>query len=395
MTGRSKILIVDDRKENLFALKQTLNEVDVDIITATSGQESLKSTLHHDFALIILDVQMPEMDGYELAELLRGKKETQKIPIIFLSAVHTSSFSLFKGYRTGAVDFLTKPVEPQIIVNKVKSFVSLDQQKHELKAAYDKLQTAQSQLIQSSKMSALGEMATGAAHELNQPLQIISISAETIRMRTDKRTLTDKDWEKIELRLDTIQQMVERASGITNHLRNFGTEERKTHYRAVNIRSAIDQSFLLLRAEFHSLAIEIVIQESDSENTSETPLSESSLQVYGNAFQIGQVLGNLLLNARDALKDAPVKKVTIRSFQKDNHAVIEVEDTGKGIDPEDLDKIFNPFFTTKKTGVGIGLGLSVSHTIIQNHQGKLSVSSTEGSGTTFHITIPILTGDKG
>jgi len=137
MTGKSKILIVDDKEANLFGMKQTLKEVDqdglpIEIITAISGNEALKIALHHDFALIILDVQMPVMDGYELAKLLRGKKETQKIPIMFISAVYTTAYSVFKGYKTGAVDFLTKPVDSQIIVNKVKTFVELDQQKKEL-----------------------------------------------------------------------------------------------------------------------------------------------------------------------------------------------------------------------------------------------------------------------
>lgn len=139
MVEKSKILIVDDKQENLFAIKETLKEVDVDIILASSGNEALKNTLHHEFALIILDVQMPEMDGYELAELLRSEKQTRQIPLMFLSAVYSSEYSVMKGFKTGAIDFLTKPINPKILINKVKVFVQLDQQKKELQDSLSKV----------------------------------------------------------------------------------------------------------------------------------------------------------------------------------------------------------------------------------------------------------------
>ena len=133
MLDKSKILIVDDKSENLLALELTILEegqdLPVDIFTVTSGTEALTCTLHHDFALILLDVQMPGMDGYELAELLRVKKKTQQIPIIFISAVFSSQYYIMKGFESGAVDFLTKPINTKILMNKIESFIQLDQQK--------------------------------------------------------------------------------------------------------------------------------------------------------------------------------------------------------------------------------------------------------------------------
>ena len=133
MLDKSKILIVDDKSENLLALELTILEegqdLSVEIFTVTSGTEALTCTLHHDFALILLDVQMPGMDGYELAELLRVKKKTQQIPIIFISAVFSSQYYIMKGFESGAVDFLTKPINSKILMNKIKSFIQLDQQK--------------------------------------------------------------------------------------------------------------------------------------------------------------------------------------------------------------------------------------------------------------------------
>ncbi len=140
MMEKSKILIVDDKPANLLALEKILDSVDVEIVTAPGGNEALMEILDHSFALAILDVQMPEMDGYELAELIRGQKATKELPIIFLSAVYSASHSVFKGYQTGAVDFLTKPIEPEIILNKVNVFVDLDQQKRELERRNELLQ---------------------------------------------------------------------------------------------------------------------------------------------------------------------------------------------------------------------------------------------------------------
>lgn len=145
MTVKSKILIVDDKEENLFSMVQILKGEEqefppVEVFTATSGNEALKIALYHDFALIILDVHMPEMDGFELAKLLRGKKETEKVPIIFLTAEYKTVSAVFKGYETGAVDFLVKPLDPRIIISKVKTFVELDQQKIEIEKQREWLQ---------------------------------------------------------------------------------------------------------------------------------------------------------------------------------------------------------------------------------------------------------------
>lgn len=125
----AKILVVDDREENLFAMEQILQTLGCEIYKAHSGNEAMSFTLRHDFALILLDVNMPEMNGFELAEILRGNKKTKLIPIIFVTATHKEEASVYKGYETGAVDFLFKPVNTDILLSKVKVFIELDLQK--------------------------------------------------------------------------------------------------------------------------------------------------------------------------------------------------------------------------------------------------------------------------
>jgi len=131
MKSRQKILIVDDKPENLYTLDKVLSTTDAEIIQASSGNEALVASLNHDFALAIVDVQMPDMDGYELAELLRSEKKTRHLPIIFLSAVYSDDYHIFRGYEAGGVDFVTKPYNPEILLGKVKVYLQLDRQGHE------------------------------------------------------------------------------------------------------------------------------------------------------------------------------------------------------------------------------------------------------------------------
>jgi len=146
MTYQQQILIADDKPANLFTLKSVLAELNVKIIEANNGNEALIATIDNDFALAILDVQMPDLDGYEVAELLRSEDKTKYLPIIFLSAIYSDDFHVFKGYQSGAVDFLTKPFKPEILLSKVRIFLELDRQKQEVRNANKELEAVNEQL---------------------------------------------------------------------------------------------------------------------------------------------------------------------------------------------------------------------------------------------------------
>ncbi|MBC8439311.1 MAG: response regulator, partial [Deltaproteobacteria bacterium] len=132
MTDRQTILIVDDKEQNLYALEKILENAGADTVRATNGNDALIACLNHEFALAILDVQMPGMDGYELAGLIREDERTKNLPVIFMTAVYSDEYHMFKGYRAGAVDFVTKPYKPEILLTKVRIFLQLDHQRREL-----------------------------------------------------------------------------------------------------------------------------------------------------------------------------------------------------------------------------------------------------------------------
>jgi C4-dicarboxylate-specific signal transduction histidine kinase len=226
------------------------------------------------------------------------------------------------------------------------------------------------QLIQASKMSTLGEMASGVAHELNQPLNVIRMGA-TFLSKMIKKGQKIED-EELKTVTEEIVGQVDRASAIINHMRDFSRIGVKTTKLDVNV--PIRNIFGILGQQFKVRNIEL-----------ELDLDDNLPNIMADSNKLEQVLLNLVVNARHAIeeKDKPGGKVTIKSFSDRGHVAISVSDTGNGISEHILDKIFEPFFTTKKVGVGTGLGLSISYGIVKDYGGTIDVKTEVGVGTTF------------
>lgn len=222
---RINILLVDDRPENLLALETLLESPDRRLVKATSGNEALGCLLDDDFALVLLDVQMPEMDGFEVADLMRGNERTRHIPIIFVTAISKEEQHISRGYAAGAVDYLFKPIDPRILISKVNVFLELYRQKQllrktnqqlqlmveSLKTANQRILEQQRAVIEEERLKLLLEMAGASANELNQPLMSLLGSIELLR-------LVQQDPNKLEEHLQRIETSAERMAGIIRRI---------------------------------------------------------------------------------------------------------------------------------------------------------------------------------
>jgi len=397
-----KILIVDDRPANLYALENVLRDVDVTVIKANNGNEALISTLNHDFSLAILDVQMPEMDGYELAELLRSEEKTRFMPVIFLSAVFSDDFHVFKGYKSGAVDFITKPFNPDILLNKVKVFLELDRKNAELKLQHTKLEELINTLnITNTKLQGEIDERTIAEIKLR----------ESEKMLKELNATKDKFFSIV---AHDLKNPFNTLIGFSNLLLNTGlnlSEEKKTNYLEL-IYKASKRGYSLLenllewsRSQTGRLEIkpqEFVLKQSikecmnlhyssaEKKFVSLTEQIDDTTKVFADVNMFTTVMRNLISNA---IKFTPENgKIDITAIEKETEVQINVSDTGLGVSKESKEKLFRIDVNHSTPGTnqeqGTGLGLILCKEFIEKNKGKIWVESALGEGSIFSFTLP-------
>ncbi|MBF0286984.1 MAG: response regulator [SAR324 cluster bacterium] len=396
MKKQAKILIVDDDQLISEALSEMLRLFGYDCGFILHPKVLFPRLEDEPFDLILLDINLPEIDGVTLLCQIKEHEDFQKIPVIMLTGAKEDEL-VATCLQNGATDFINKPIRTPILKARIATALEAKATKeelevrvkertadlnasrkklvdanHQLEKSYRELQNAQAQLIQSSKLASLGEMATGIAHELNQPLFTIRMSANNLIKADEKDIVTDPLPP-----LKKIIRQVDRASQIINHLRTFGRDSTLTPKKEADLNGIIEDALSMINEQFIKRDI-IIISE----------LSIEPLIIHCQPVQIEQVLINLLTNAKDALATQAIKKIRLRSFFQDQWIIAEVLDTGTGIPSEIKEKIFDPFFTTKDVGVGTGLGLSISYGIIRDHQGKLEVESEPGESTCFRLYFP-------
>jgi two-component system cell cycle response regulator len=236
-----KILLVDDKPANLLALEGQLADPDVDIVKAKGGEEALGLMLEHEFALVLLDVQMPGMDGFEAAQLMKKAERTRHIPIIFVTAISKERKHIFKGYEAGAVDYLFKPLDPDILKSKVSVFLDLHRQKHALKAANQKVLEQQKSVIEEERLKVLLQMAGATCHELNQPLMALLGSIEIMR-------LDEEIPERLSPHIDRIEKAGRRITEIVKKMSTIRQAESKA-YPGGEVIINLDQTTRILYVE--------------------------------------------------------------------------------------------------------------------------------------------------
>lgn len=389
----TRLLIVDDLPENLLALGALVGGAGRQVYQAHSAEEALGLLLAHDFALAILDVQMPGMNGFELAELMRGTERTRHIPIIFVSAGARELDYAFKGYESGAVDFLQKPLDPHAVASKVNVFVDLYRHrkalKHEMdalaesharqEALVQQLQSAQRELERAVRMRE--DFMSMVSHELRTPLN-------TLYLETQVRKLHLSKGHTAAFAPDRLPEMIERDQRqIQNMVRLIDDMLDVTRMRrgALSIEPKPVDLAALARRVVGSLE-----QQAEAAGSALRLDAPQSVQGQWDEFRLEQVLTNLLTNALRYGGGQPVE-VSVGAHD-DGTARLSVRDHGMGIAPEDQARIFEQFERTdasRQCAPGLGLGLFITRQIVQAHGGSISLESAPQRGAVFHVRLPL------
>ncbi|BAB76578.1 response regulator [Anabaena sp. FACHB-709] len=395
----NSVLIVDDIPTNIKVLFDILNQAGFRVSVAKNGLSALAKVQETLPNLILLDVMMPGMDGFETCRHLKANPKTKDIPVIFMTAL-SDTVNKVKGLQIGAVDYITKPIEYEEVLARIN--VHLELRRTQLK------------LAQEEKMSSLGQLVAGIAHEINNPVNFVygnlahaqNYVGDLLNLlklyenHTANPSPEIQEFSKsIELEfikqdlphlLSSMQMGTERVEKIVRSLRLFSRLE-DLEFQLFNLHEGIDSTLIILSHRLKILPTDSTIN--IIKEYGDIPLVEC----YSG--KLNQVFMNLLANAIEALEESVINRertdtltIGIRTKVTDDQksVLIEITDNGVGIPLEVQQRIFEQFFTTKPLGKGTGLGLAIAHEIIvEKHGGTLQVQSTPGKGTQFLITIPI------
>jgi signal transduction histidine kinase len=357
-----KCLLVDDLEENLLTLSALLARSDVEVLTARSGTEALELLLVHDVALAFLDVQMPDMDGFELAELIRGSERTRHIPLIFVTAGAREKHRHFKGYETGAVDFIYKPIEAHILKNKADVFFELYRQRQLLSVElHDRTETLR-----------LNEMFSALlAHDLRSPLSAILASAQLLARRSSEQAAIDAA-SRIVTSGTRMARMIEDVLDLARARLGGGIVVKRE------------------RADFKAL-VERVLREHQAAAPDRVIEARYEGDMAGDwdPERIAQAASNLIGNAvKHGNRSAPVG-VVLDGTERD-HIVLTVQNRGT-IPADILPHLFDPFRGSQyqaRRGDGLGLGLYIVSQIVQAHGGEVNVRTGKDDETSFVVRLP-------
>ncbi|WP_342119175.1 hybrid sensor histidine kinase/response regulator [Pseudoduganella sp. OTU4001] len=379
----ANVLLVDDLPENLRALNALVRADDRVVYQARNGEEALALLLEREFALAIIDVQMPGMDGFELAELMRGTGKTRHIPIVFVSAAGKELNYAFKGYEAGAVDFLYKPLDPDAVKSKVNVFVDLYRQKQEVRqiveqrdATVRELDTVRQELEHALKVR--DQFMSMVAHELRTPLNTLYLEAQMRKLQLERGNMDHFAPAQLERMVARDMRQIHAMVRLIDDMLDVS----RIRSGKLSIRPAAVDLEALLQRVVGDLSHQAADMHSELRLTIVQPVAGC-----WDEFRIEQVIVNLITNA---LRYGGGKPIDVRLHADSESARIEVIDQGDGIAEEMLPKIFEPFERGKVDNVpsGLGLGLYISRQLAEAHGGTLTVRSQPHAGSTFIFTLP-------
>jgi signal transduction histidine kinase/ActR/RegA family two-component response regulator len=406
-TDKVNILLVDDQPAKLLSYEVMLGELDENLLRASSASEALQLLLKHDVAVVLIDVCMPDLDGFELAAMIREHPRFEKTALIFVSAIHLTDLDHLRGYEVGAVDYVPVPVVPALLRAKVRVFSDLYRKTRMLERMNDQLElrvaertaalekmnaelerrveertqereAALAQIHQMQKLESLGKLTGGVAHDFNNLLTVVIANLELLR----KRVPPDR---RIERLIEGAVAGAERGVMLTSRMLAFARRQ-ELKPEAVDLPKLVDGMADLMR---HSLGPSIEV---------ETTFGNDLMPIQVDRSQLELAILNLALNARDAMplggrlaingRGEKLRGSNPHELAPGNYVLIEVADAGTGMDETTLKRATEPFFTTKGTGKGTGLGLSMVHGFVVQSGGAIDITSAIGSGTTVQLWLP-------
>jgi signal transduction histidine kinase len=366
------ILMVDDQPGKLLTYEAILSELGENLLTAHSAREALAHLLTTDIPIILIDVNMPELDGFELAKLIREHPRYQQTAIIFISAVHLTHLDQLKGYEHGAVDYITAPIIPQLLRAKVRVFADLYRKTAALQREMAERQRLEREAQRAQHFAMLGRLAAGVSHEIRNPLAALFLHVDLLEEELQQPTP------------ESATQVIQVLAEIRMNLARL--EDLVQDYLTLVRTSQIERTPQNLGAVLQVWAVEWQQLATSQGVLLRLEALEDLGPVALHASTLRRAVLNLVQNALDAMPQGGT--LTLTGQRTATHVQLRIRDTGRGIPTEQLAKIFEPLYTTKPGGSG--LGLYIVQEIVAAHGGTLTVESALGCGTTFTITLAIV-----
>ena len=362
------ILIVDDVADNIYSLKMMIEDsFDVNIYSSLSAQEGMELLMKNDVDLSLSDVQMPEIDGFEFAEYLKGIDKTKDIPIIFITGIYDKDEYKTKGYEIGAVEYITKPIDDVLLNSKLKVYIDIFEK---TKISKKEIESKDELLIHQAKMATMGEMIGVIAHQLKQPLNVLSLYCNDVKDSYDLDEIND---EFIEDFSKSTNEQITFLSQTIDDFRNFFNPSKEK--RLFDIKDSIDKAVSLQGNQLGVYKVKLNLNVADE-------------KIYGVKSEFEQVVLNIINNSIDAFEERNIENrvINIDVLTKGNYTVLIMEDTAGGVKTEHLEQLFDPYFTTKEKGTGTGLYM-VKLVVKTSFNGDLKISNTD-SGLKYLIALP-------
>jgi signal transduction histidine kinase len=372
-----RVLVVDDEEIDREIITSLLENESVSIVHARDGEAALQIVQNEKLDLVLLDIVMPGIDGFEVCRTIKHDLGLTGLPVIIVTSMEDSA-SRSRALAAGCDDFLTKPFDPCEFTARVRNMLSIkawhNERTQRKERVREEIERTREQLLQVDRLATLGTLVAGVGHELSNMLSALIMTVDTIAMNTDRHLPARQ------VDLDRLRSVADHLGTHARYLLNYGRPapevREKIDFRDV-IRSTLEMLKMSGRIEFAAI---------------ETDIPETPVTVRVSRTNLEQILVNLIVNAEDATRqsNAGAPLIRIKLSQSGQRAVLRIEDNGCGIPADKLRTVFQPYYTTKPPGQGTGLGMAVVERIVESYGGKITLTSQEGRGTTLSFDLPLV-----